>query len=84
MTTTVRVLDGKARIDFAQGATPGMANGGWMLVESDDARMSIVDPSAKQVTVMDSLSGLGGMGVMLQMTVQDTSLSTPIKIAHFC
>ena len=72
-TTTVRVLDGKARIDFAQGATPGMANGGWMLVESDGARMSIVDPSTKQVTVMDSLSGLGGMGGMLQMTVRDTS-----------
>lgn len=72
-TTTVRVLDGKARIDFAQGATPGMANGGWMLVESDGARMSIVDPSAKQVTVMDSLAGLGGMGGMMQMTVTDTS-----------
>ena len=74
--TTVRVLDGKARIDFAQGAAPGLQNGGWMLVESDGARIAIVDPSAKQVTVMDSLTTLGGMaglGGMVQMAVRDTS-----------
>ncbi len=75
-TTTMRVLDGKARIDFARGAAPGLAEGGWMLVEPDGGRMSIVDPAAKRVMVMDSLgnlAGMGGMGGMMQMTVRDTS-----------
>ncbi len=75
-TTTVRVLEGKARIDFAQGAAPGLKNGGWMLVESGASRMSIVDPAAKTVTVIDSLGSLGGMAGMqgmMQVTVKDTS-----------
>ncbi|MCC7054149.1 MAG: hypothetical protein IT355_12865 [Gemmatimonadaceae bacterium] len=74
--TTVRVLDGKARIDFSRGAANGLSTGGWMLVESDGARMSMVDPVAKKVMTMDGLlgkEGMGGMGGMMQMTVKDTS-----------
>ena len=75
-TTTVRVLGGTARIDFSRGASPGMTEGGWMLVEANGARMSIVDPNSKKVVVMDSLGGLGamaGMAGMMQMSVKDTS-----------
>ena len=75
-TTTVRVLDGTARIDFSRGTSQGMTQGGWMLVEADGARMSIVDPKTKKVVVMDSLGALGamaGMGGMMQMSVKDTS-----------
>lgn len=75
-TTTVRVLDGKARIDVVRGGAANVAEGGWMLVDADAGSMSIVDPAKKRVMVMDSLASLAGgmadMG-MMQMTVTDTS-----------
>lgn len=76
VSTTVRVRDGKARVEFSAAMAPGMTAGTYALMDAGSATMTLVMPAKKEAMTMSPggmASSMQGMAGMMKMTVTDTS-----------
>ncbi|MCU0647691.1 MAG: DUF4412 domain-containing protein [Gemmatimonadaceae bacterium] len=77
----VTMADGNARMEFQEGsANPMMKKGGYMLLQSKEQRMLIVDPKEKKAIALDAAgmgSGLGALAdnPMVKMSFSDSKFS---------
>lgn len=80
MTTTVRMQNGKVRMDYIKGKSPMGQKDGYILITAKPAQFSIVSDKEKQVMVMDAGmfgSGLGAImnNPMMKVTIKNAKFS---------
>ncbi|HEX7122836.1 MAG TPA: DUF4412 domain-containing protein [Gemmatimonadaceae bacterium] len=82
MTAQVRVLEHRLRMDVQDGSMPGLAAGGYVLLDATKGQMVMVSPREKSAMIMSgegfasAMDVLGSAGMKMDVTDASTSVES--------
>lgn len=74
--TTVRVRDGRVRVDYLADENPGLRKGTWVLLEARTGQQQVVDSGARTVMLFGSDAASAGLRSLLMPRITTDTSST--------